>query len=288
MKVALVVPTFNRSKLLIEFVEAMSKQTRKPDLLVVVNDGSTDNTSQLLAQHPEVTELKGDGNLWWTGAVNLGIQHVLDNHSEFDYIVLQNDDVIIADDWLEKLISVGVENPDSLVGSAAVDYRDKETITYAGKYTHKWFAYNTFIHKGKKISEINPDEPIYPFDLIGRGILIPVKVFKQIGIFDAKHFKHRGDTELPLRAKKAGFKLIVSFKPLIYDMPDKTHGIDIKTKYTFKDIKPFFWDFRSSTYIKYRYYYTKIVADNPIQFLTFFTCSLLAHSRKFLRKFRLS
>lgn len=288
MKVALIVPTFNRSRILSDFIETMKAQTAQPDLFIIVNDGSTDDTGEVLAKNPHILELKGDGNLWWTGAVNLGIKYVLDNHPEIDHILLQNDDVILMNDWLEKLLKLGAENTDTLIGCAAVDYRDKESITYAGKYTHKWFAYNKFIYQGKKISEIDVNLPIYPFDLIGRGILIPVTVFNKIGLFDAKHFKHRGDTELPLRARKAGFKLMLSFIPLVYDMPDKTHGVDIKTKYTFKDIKPFFFDFRSSTYIKYRFYYSKIVADNPLQFLTFFCCSLMAHSRKFLRRFKLT
>lgn len=287
MKVALVVPTFNRSQILMNLVSYIENQTVKPELFIVVNDGSTDNTSELLAAHPMVTELKGDGNLWWTGSVNLGIKYVLDNHPEIDHIILQNDDVIIADDWLETLIKVGEQNPKALVGCAAVDYRDKQSITYAGKYTNSWFAFNKFVYKGKKLDEIDRELPIYPFDLIGRGILIPVEVFHKIGLFDAEHFKHRGDTELPLRARKAGYKLILSFKPLVFEMPDKTHGVDIKQKYTFKDVKPFFWDFRSSTYIKYRFYYSRIVADNPLQFVTFFTFSLMAHSRKFLRRFKL-
>jgi N-acetylglucosaminyl-diphospho-decaprenol L-rhamnosyltransferase len=244
MKVALIVPTFNRSGLLMNLVDAINTQTRKPDAFIVVNDGSKDDTSELLARHPEVTELKGDGNLWWTGSINKGVQYVLDNHADFDYIVLQNDDVIIQPDWLEKLLAVGIENPNTLVGCAAVDYRDKESITYAGKYMHPWFAISKVIYKGKKLSEIDTEVPIYPFDLIGRGILIPVKVFLELGLFDAKHFKHRGDTELPLRARKAGYKLMISFKPLIYDMPDKTHGTDIKERYTLKDIKPFFLGFQ--------------------------------------------
>jgi GT2 family glycosyltransferase len=38
--------------------------------VIVVDDGSSDRTAEEVAEnYPKVTILKGDGNLWWTGAI---------------------------------------------------------------------------------------------------------------------------------------------------------------------------------------------------------------------------
>lgn len=44
--------------------------------VVVVDDGSTDGTGDAVrARHPAATVLTGDGNLWWGGAIRLGMEH---------------------------------------------------------------------------------------------------------------------------------------------------------------------------------------------------------------------
>jgi len=285
MKNCIIIPTHNRAKYLESILSLLLQQTEKIDLIIVVNDGSTDNTSQLLkTKFTDVIELEGDGNLWWTGTVNLGIKYVLENHPEIDNIILQNDDVIIREDWIEQLVNIHKEHPYALIGCAAVNMDSPDIVSYAGKSVQPWFAIKNNFQSGLNINEINREEILESFDLIGRGILIPINVFKKIGLYDSKHFKHRGDTEFPLRARKAGYKLYVSFKPLVYVDSLCTSAIDIKHYYKIKDFIPFFFDFRSSAYIKYRFYYSKIAANNIFQFCILFTFSMLGALKMFLKK----
>jgi GT2 family glycosyltransferase len=41
---------------------------------------------------PEVHLLRGDGTLWWTGGINVGIRHVLSLAREQDRVLVINDD----------------------------------------------------------------------------------------------------------------------------------------------------------------------------------------------------
>ncbi|MTJ32278.1 glycosyltransferase family A protein [Aphanizomenon sp. UHCC 0183] len=56
--VSTIIPVYNRSKMVIKAVDSVLEQTYRPIEIILVNDGSTDNTPQVLenlaSQHPEV------------------------------------------------------------------------------------------------------------------------------------------------------------------------------------------------------------------------------------------
>ena len=287
LPIAIIIPTFNRKQILANCLTLLRSQTTSPQLTIVVNDGSTDGTAELLqTEFPEVIVLNGDGDLWWTGSVNLGIDYVLKNHPLIKGIILQNDDVVFDNNWVKNLTDVATENPKALIGSVTVDIADGDKITFAGRMMHPWLAYTKSFHKGEKLSSFKGELLYESFDLIGRGIYIPIEVFHEIGLFDYEHFKHRGDTELPLRAKKAGYKLLVTSRALVQEYTTATSSIDIKKKYSLKDFNAKFFDFRSSAYWKYRYYYGKILAKNPLQHMVFFTCRMFIHFIGFASRLR--
>ena len=65
----IVVPVHNALKhveLLLNHLKALN--TQFPASVILVDDGSTDGTSDFVALHyPEVRVVRGDGNLWWGG-----------------------------------------------------------------------------------------------------------------------------------------------------------------------------------------------------------------------------
>ena len=88
-----VIPVFNRIQLTTRCLESLLAQTDKGMDIIVIDDGSTDGTSEVIPERfPEVQIIAGDGTLWWSGAVNLGIQQALLSAAPEDYILLVNND----------------------------------------------------------------------------------------------------------------------------------------------------------------------------------------------------
>ena len=103
----IVIPVHNRLEATRECLGSLRCQTYKAFKIVVVDDGSTDGTSGLVSQeYPEVTVLKGKGELWWTGATNLGVRYALQDCRGDDYILTLNNDTFLPPEYLETMISL--------------------------------------------------------------------------------------------------------------------------------------------------------------------------------------
>lgn len=287
MNTLVILPVFQRYTHLYGVLRKLQTQQTLPSEIIVV-DSSLD-FQDITPDFPKVHQLRVNSNNYWTGAVNRGLEFVLNtcSVSKEDVVVLLNDDVELEDSWLENLLSDYAQvGPRSLVGCINVDAQDRDTIRYAGRWKNAYFALSRKFLVGKSYRQLEDLEPLVSFDLIGRGCLIPVSVFQELGLYDEQHFIHRGDTELPLRARMHGYTLYVSKKAVVYSYPTLTAGIDTK-EYVLSDLKPYFFDFRSSAYWKYRFYYAKIVSRGKvIPWMSFFLCRMFLHLLAFLSKSR--
>src|SRR5262245_56876861 len=97
--VAVVVPVHGRLPLTVRFLESFRRVSYPRRQVVVVDDGSPDDTSGRLARDfPEVKVLRGNGKLWWAGATNRGVRYAL-RHG-FDYVLTANNDAVCHPDFL--------------------------------------------------------------------------------------------------------------------------------------------------------------------------------------------
>ena len=184
--------------------------------ITVVDDGSTDGSSEAIARaFPDVRILKGDGDLWCNGSFNLAIERCLENGS--DLFLLLNNDNVIAPDALGYLVETHQLLNAPIVGSLVGYLHKPDTISYAGKLIDWKKGQNILIHNRMKIKDIKHE--VINVDFLGfQGVLISKVVFESIGLFDDKNFKHySGDTDFYLRAKKAGFKVVVDTRSVVWD-----------------------------------------------------------------------
>ena len=99
MKVAAVVPHWNRRDLLQTLLANLREQTRPFDEVIVVDNGSADDSADL-AERAGAKVVRLGSNLGFAAAVNRGIET-----TAADWIAVLNNDVTLAPDWLATLLA---------------------------------------------------------------------------------------------------------------------------------------------------------------------------------------
>ncbi len=284
----IVIPVFNRKKFLQDCLNSLRVQTNQNFKVIVVDDGSTDGTSEMLiTEFPEVVTLKGSGNLWWTGAINLGVKYAMQVCKEQDYIMAMNDDLVVADNYIENFYNLAQEHPKTLIGSVVTDINNRDVIASGGVKINWLTAKFTDVNVGKSLSSFGKKFSVETSYLTGRGVLIPSEVFRKLGIYNDKHYKQCGDPELPRRAALNGYKLIVSYDvPVFSYVKDKGHINHLDT-FSLKTVKKYFFNVRSNFNLRYRFWFAYDCAPNVIQGTVYFVFDFLRITSHFVKKFSL-
>ena len=224
----IVVPVYERVDRLSSLVDQLKEQTYNNYKLVVIDHGKN-KIQRDFGDRVEV--ITASPKLWWTGAVNEGIRYILENKNvKFDTPILTlNDDVVFDKSYLSHLISDWRNDVNVIMGSVCVEPNSSKII-YANIVLNKFKATFEFKYKSEDINNIK--EQILPSDVLaGRGTLIPVKVFMDIGLYNERYLPHyRADYDLIFRAKKKGYNIYTSTNAIVYSVLDSPHILDRNNK----------------------------------------------------------
>ena len=105
-RISVIIPTYNRRADVVRAVMSVLEQTLAPHQVIVVDDGSTDDTEQAVRSLPEPVLYVRKENGGVSSARNLGFKHV-----SGDYVCLLDSDDRWAPDWLETATSAIQRTP---------------------------------------------------------------------------------------------------------------------------------------------------------------------------------
>jgi GT2 family glycosyltransferase len=215
----IVIPVFNRWHYTRACLESLRQQTNQTFRTVVVDDGSTDETSATLARDfPEVEVVTGDGNLFWTAGVNAGIRRALALGA--DRVLTLNNDVIAAPDFVAQMLATAGIHPTAVLGSLEFD-ADTGEVIYGGERLD--FRTNTR-HDLLEELPANRRRGLHPVTYLpGRGLLIPKVVIDKIGLFDEKRLPHYlADFDYTSVARRAGFPVYCNYDAHLSTYPEES------------------------------------------------------------------
>lgn len=175
--------------------------------VIVVDNGSTDGSVEAFrTQHPRFKLIETGVNLGFTGGNNVGIRYALEQGA--DYIMLLNNDTIVAPDMVDVMIEVMEANPKVGVTGPMIYYYDSpETIWSAGGGIDWSRGYTWMIgidQEDKAQFGLHPRSVDF---VTGCAILARRGVWEKVGLLDEKFFMYYEETEWCVRARRAGFEI---------------------------------------------------------------------------------
>jgi len=139
----LVTPAKNEEKSLPSVIDSVLNQTILPKLWVIVDDGSTDKTPEILDNFSKKYEWikvvrlpKGlrDKYLHYAYVCRVGfetaIKYCEDNKILYDFVALLDADTILEEKYFEKLIDEFKKDPSLGIASGGIYYRKKKRLIY--------------------------------------------------------------------------------------------------------------------------------------------------------------
>ena len=246
-----IIPVHNRKQFTRECLNALEKQTFKKFKVVVVDDGSSDGTSEMITQEfSDVKLIQGDGSLFWTAATNLGVKYALEKKAT--HIMTLNDDTIPVTDYMNNMSYWANKEPEALLGAFALDYETKKPV-YAG-YRYAWRKARQLLHILDKTDQKGIHwVSFYP----GRGLVIPSKVFKSIGFYDADNFPQTiADIDFTMRASNNGYKIYCNFDAKLLIHVEESSGLKFRQHFSLENYYKHLFDVKGGGNLTY---FTKLV-----------------------------
>ena len=191
LNVAVVVPTFNRKDITLQFIRGMNSQSI-PLKIIVCDSESSDGTLDFVRMEPNVIAVHAGANAWWSSAVNRGIEVALQQN--VDIFIVMNDDVEFDSCLIPAMIAVHRNHPDSIISPI----QWTESGSFAGTVYDGWFLRVRHLATASKNQIVETSN--------GCCLLIPRAALVAVGGFDEENCPHLyGDTEFQIRARRAGF-----------------------------------------------------------------------------------
>lgn len=239
MKAAVIIPNYNGLKFMDPCMSALDKQTYRDFRVIIVDNGSTDGSAELLKKYEEEGRAKVISlpeNTGFSGAVNEGIKAALSEDAE--YVVLLNNDTEAEPCYLSKMAELMERPGNETVGAVSplmISMHDHSVIDSAGDgYTLCGWAFqrgvgrSTGLHKFDRVTDV--------FSACAGAAMYRAEALKKIAsqertgcigesrFFDPMHFAYLEDVDVSMRMRIEGYKILYAPDSRVYHYGSGTSG----------------------------------------------------------------
>lgn len=198
---------WNRLDDTLAFLTSASQLTYAHYRILVVDNGSVnDSTSEITARFSDVQQIVNERNLGFAAGANVGIRYALVRGA--DFVFLLNNDTLIAPDALDLLVDAALAQDVGLAAPKILHTGDPQRIWSVGGWRNRVTLEIASHRRGE------PDVALYesPFEVdfvTACGMLMKRQCLEEIGLFDERFFMYYEDSDYCLRARAAGYRLLV-------------------------------------------------------------------------------
>jgi GT2 family glycosyltransferase len=200
---AVVIPVWNGRRWLDGCLDSVLAQTRRPDELIVVDNGSTDGSAEHVAErYPEVRVVRLPENSGFAAAANVGLRDAAS-----DAVALVNQDVELRPDWLELACAALARSPRAAsVATKMLDLSDPSLLYDTGDILRRDGVCE---QRGRFTRDDGRyDQPGEVFGACAGAALYRREAVLELGGFEERFFLYLEDADLALRLRLAGWTCV--------------------------------------------------------------------------------
>lgn len=215
-RVGVVTVTYDSERFFTEYMDALQAQTLPPDLVVLVDSGSTKpEFLNLLANYNVSTVVLQEENVGFCVGCNMGWRKM----REFEYVLFLNPDAFLASDFLEKAVAYMESDPGagmitgSLLRYDIENHKAFDVVDTTGVIRNRYGLYAERDH-AMPASVLNkytaPNEIPWLCGAVamGRREAMDTVVEHDNQLFDESFFMYKDDTDLSWRIRRAGWRIM--------------------------------------------------------------------------------
>ncbi len=201
--VAVIIVNYNSGDYLRQCLLALARQTRRPDRVIVVDNGSHDDSlSGARTAYPGVETIPAGKNLGFAAANNLAVRCAADCR----WVALVNADAFPAPDWLEQLLAAARQSPEChFFASRLIRAREPHRLDGTGDVYHVSGRAWRRDEGAPVVGLIAPHGPL--LGACAAAAMYLREAWLDVGGFDEDYFCFYEDVDLAFRLQLAGHAL---------------------------------------------------------------------------------
>ena len=190
----------------VKSVQYSSSHTRKQTRIVIVDNGSTDDSVSRFhaAFGASVDIVETKQNLGFAGGMNVGMRYALKEGA--GSVLLLNNDTVVEEGMVSALVRTAMQMGDnSIVAPLIYFFAAPETLWKVGDQESAWLPIPLNV-SAKTITQTQ-HEPLSVDYVTGCCMLIPRHILQNVGLFDERFFMYFEDADFCRRVRDAGFTI---------------------------------------------------------------------------------
>ncbi len=205
--ITILIPVYNGEKFVKDAIDSALAQTYDNFEILVVNDGSTDNTKEVLASYGDRIRVISKPNGGVSTALNTGIANMRGEWLSW----LSHDDKYLPDKLLAQ-----VKELNRMIGEGCEDiqkiilYCSNERIDINGNFILR----KSHLYKEGESPKDTMLNNIKHYNICGCAVLIPKRALEEVGEFDVK-IPTCSDADMWYRMMFAGYRFVFMNKVLV-------------------------------------------------------------------------
>jgi len=193
-KLSIIIPTWNTAEVTLKCVKTLQKFLGKIDYeIIIVDNGSSDNTIQVLSKVRDLILIKNKNNLGFAKANNQAVKQ-----ASGEYFLFLNSDMELIDNSIIEMLSFIEKDPQ--IGAVGPQFLNIDLTPQASVFPPQTSinAFKEFWLGKKAYSKYLPnlDSPSKVWSISGGAFLIRANLFKKVGQWNEKYFFYFEDLDL--------------------------------------------------------------------------------------------